>query len=447
MPKPVRKKKHFIRKKESTTYRLIPGYVDDEDEGTKPCGEELEKRKEEQREFGIFYDDEYNYMKHLRSVNEQATLVSTESYHIDPEDEVRSHASMPFPFKEFFSTDETEEEKIDPEILAALEEAPVVAIDGDDVDVDEGGAGFLDDDFIVKAGGMAPQERETGGDGEFDMDDREFDFDDEDEEEEDDDNEDVDSEFSDRVSDISLEDDDRLGTRKRQGRGTEQDDIIEAQTALILRNFEEGIGFRCSAQNLSDDEQEMPTAEDYERLKHIIGQDELKPKVTSWAEVLDDKSEKPKIDSSKYLYEDEDEYEWKEVPPSKPKYDCVSILSLRSNTKNLPTDLIPPLKAKTKKKQLQQSDGESTTSAAPGLSLRQLEEEMRESRRADKASTFRPEDETAEEKRARKKAVKDERKERRQEKKANKMVFSQEKSKMKVESAALSKAVKSIKLT
>lgn len=42
----------------------------------------------------------------------------------------------------------------------------------------------------------------------------------------------------------------------------------------ILRNFEEGYGFRCSNQ-ISDDEPEQATAEDYENLKHILKQDKL----------------------------------------------------------------------------------------------------------------------------------------------------------------------------
>jgi hypothetical protein len=45
-----------------------------------------------------------------------------------------------------------------------------------------------------------------------------------------------------------------------------------------------------------------------------------------------------------------------------------------------------------------------------GLTRKQLEQEMRASRRADKASTYRPRDETADEKRDRKEAVRDERK-------------------------------------
>ncbi|XP_059156394.1 protein LTV1 homolog [Physella acuta] len=430
MPKPVKKKKKFIHKKEATTYRLIPGYVED-DEETSPatCStEELESRKEEQRKHGIYFDDAYNYLKHLRSVNEQATLVSTESYQIAREqDEVRSIASGPPLFMEYFSTDATEEEEIDPELLSALENAPAVNLD--DVEETELLEDFLDDDFITKAGGVLPTEDDNVSDREDDFQSDE----DEDECSDLDESEDEEDE-SDDLSDDEQE---------QHGRGTVQDDIIAAQTALILRNFEEGYGFRCSNQ-ISDDEPEQVTAEDYENLKHILKQDKLTQEPVSWSEVLDDKSEKPKVDTSKYLYDDVDEYEWKEVAPSKPKFDCVSILSLNSNTRNLPTDLLPP-RTEGKKKS-SKSVADSDTSNGQGLTLKQLDAEIRENRKADKASTFRPQDETIEEKKARKKAIKDERRERRQEKKANKQVFAMEHEKLQRETAALSKSVKSVKI-
>lgn len=435
MPKPTRKKKPFLRKKESTSYRLITGYVEDEDDVSKPSEEELERRKQEQRDHGIFYGDDYNYMKHLRNVNEAATMVETEI----KDDETMSQATTMRRPWEMFSTDETEEEKIDPEILAALEDAPVVPLneDSDEVPVDDN---FLEDDFFSKAGGVVPMEELKEED--------EFEFSDN--------SQDLSDDEDDRFSLQSFSDDsDRLGAMSdddedsspavRRGRGTKEDDIVEAQTAAILKNFEKGLGFGFSAVESVDD-QEMPSAEDYEHIKHIMNQGVIKDKPVSWFEVLDDKSERAKVDTSKYIYEDEDEYVWKDVPPAKPKYDCVSILSLRSSTRNLPTDLLPPPKERSKAPS-HQGSGDNESTLHQGLSLKQLEQEMRESRRADKASTFRPEDETAEEKKARKKAVKDERRERRQEKKANKMVFAIENERMKQDTAQLSKSVKSVKLS
>ncbi|BFY99451.1 hypothetical protein BsWGS_02492 [Bradybaena similaris] len=432
MPKPVKKKKKFINKKEATTYRLIPGYVDDEEAPTKvqESQEEIDARKEEQRQFGIFYDDTYNYMKHLRSLDEQAALVAIS--HVDADFETQSTSSRLPHFVEHFSTDVTEEDEIDPEVLAALDEAPVVNITDvdnlDDVDVDEK---FLDDDFIVKAGGAVPIAHDDDED-----DDDGTDISDAEEDENTDEQDGAGSYVSDE--DYSDEEDKLSSHYPVQGRGNVHDDIAEAQTALILKNFEEGLGFRC-ATHLSDDEEEMPTAQDYENLKKIMKDDASK--TISWSEFLDDKSEKPKIDASRYLYEDEDEYEWKEVPAKK-QFDCMSILSLSSNTRNRPTDIIPPKSEdKPKHKKL-----ENDTNSESGVSLRQIQAEMRASHKLDKTCTFRPKDETADEKKSRKKAIKDERKERRQEKKANKEVFSMEKEKMKKETAALSKSVKSVKI-
>lgn len=37
---------------------------------------EGEKRKEEQRKFGVFFDDDYDYLQHLREASQPAELVS-----------------------------------------------------------------------------------------------------------------------------------------------------------------------------------------------------------------------------------------------------------------------------------------------------------------------------------------------------------------------------------
>ncbi|KAH9492574.1 Protein ltv1, partial [Bulinus truncatus] len=87
MPKSSKKKKKFINKKDATTYRLIPGYVDDDESPEKIPEEEIEARKEEQRKHGIFFDDSYNYMKHLRSLTEQAALVNNEQFQLLVQDQ------------------------------------------------------------------------------------------------------------------------------------------------------------------------------------------------------------------------------------------------------------------------------------------------------------------------------------------------------------------------
>ncbi|OQV13522.1 hypothetical protein BV898_12268 [Hypsibius exemplaris] len=73
MPK---NKKKFIDKKNATTYNLIQRSlppIGEDDPGYVPPApltrEELLQRQEEQQQYGIFYADGYDYMKHLREVN------------------------------------------------------------------------------------------------------------------------------------------------------------------------------------------------------------------------------------------------------------------------------------------------------------------------------------------------------------------------------------------
>lgn len=53
--------------------------------------------------------------------------------------------------------------------------------------------------------------------------------------------------------------------------------ILFLFTFQILKNFEEGLGFRCSVQ-FSDEEVDKPTAEDYENLKQILKDDGITEK-------------------------------------------------------------------------------------------------------------------------------------------------------------------------
>ena len=52
-------------------------------------------RKQEQREFGVFYDDDYDYMQHLKDVNELYQVEPIESYRVregSASDKVRNTA-------------------------------------------------------------------------------------------------------------------------------------------------------------------------------------------------------------------------------------------------------------------------------------------------------------------------------------------------------------------
>lgn len=45
---------------------------------------EAEKRREEQRKYGVFFDDDYNYLQHLKEASQPAELVSASLPHRDP---------------------------------------------------------------------------------------------------------------------------------------------------------------------------------------------------------------------------------------------------------------------------------------------------------------------------------------------------------------------------
>ncbi|XP_042369620.1 protein LTV1 homolog [Plectropomus leopardus] len=82
---PHRKKKSFIEKKKAVTFHLVHRSQRDPlaaDE-TAPqhvllpaAKADAEKRRAEQREFGVFFDDDYDYLQHLREASVPSELVA-----------------------------------------------------------------------------------------------------------------------------------------------------------------------------------------------------------------------------------------------------------------------------------------------------------------------------------------------------------------------------------
>ena len=84
MPKPVRRKKRFIDPKQDnvTTFRLVHRGQRDplkaDNEAPQHVLQEVKQRqREEQVKFGVYFDDEYDYLQHLkeRSEMEQVELI------------------------------------------------------------------------------------------------------------------------------------------------------------------------------------------------------------------------------------------------------------------------------------------------------------------------------------------------------------------------------------
>lgn len=67
---------------------------------------EAEKRREEQRNFGVFFDDDYNYLQHLKESSGKSELVASGPSHVDQksvnlhedaENEEEDHSVMAVP--------------------------------------------------------------------------------------------------------------------------------------------------------------------------------------------------------------------------------------------------------------------------------------------------------------------------------------------------------------
>uniref|UniRef100_A0A8B9K366 Protein LTV1 homolog n=1 Tax=Astyanax mexicanus TaxID=7994 RepID=A0A8B9K366_ASTMX len=117
--KPHRKKKPFINKKNAVTFHLVHRSQKDPlaaDEKAPqhvllPASKvEVEKRREEQRQFGVFFDDDYNYLQHLKEASRPAELISASQTQ-------RNAQTVTFRDEEEEENEEEEEEKGKEEVM------------------------------------------------------------------------------------------------------------------------------------------------------------------------------------------------------------------------------------------------------------------------------------------------------------------------------------------
>lgn len=472
---PHRKKKSFIEKKKAVTFHLVHRSQRDPLAADEKAPQhvllpatkvEAEKRREEQRNFGVFFDDDYDYLQHLKEASGQVELVAappTHTFHLrgedddDNEDEEEGNvpntvpaANINLPSSVFAS--EFEEDvgllnkaapisgprlDMDPDIVAALDED----FDFDDPD------NILEDDFIMKANtaGGAP------GMGEGD--------DEDDEEWEDTDSEgDFDSEGG-----FSDEDGVRGGPREflfmdeeTKSRFTEY-----SMTSSVMRRNEQlsllDDRFEKFYEQFDDDEiGALDNAElegfirmDSARLEEVIKDytqqkarealrpEDLGPKQLPVLKEEEDDSE-----------EEEEEMETLVIKAPEEKWDCETIISTYSNIYNRPKVIEDPPKLKPIR-----------VSAKTGIPLDVLPGRGPTERQAERmvrindsdlpraATQPRGRHESSEERRARKTAIKEERKERRVEKKANKVAFKEEKVRQEKQMLNLRTNVQGLKLS
>ncbi|KAK6034412.1 hypothetical protein COOONC_28084 [Cooperia oncophora] len=150
------KKKAFLDKKNAIHYRLVPKTATegapDENKRVVLTEEELEER----HKYGIFYDDDYDYMQHLRDIRETGTLQTLQEAAEQEERFVLRAPKMPpaAPSALFSETPSTlrtaDDEVFDEELEQALE---------GNFENEIGGG--LEDDFVKLAGGVVEPAHEA----------------------------------------------------------------------------------------------------------------------------------------------------------------------------------------------------------------------------------------------------------------------------------------------
>ncbi|KAM9769579.1 protein LTV1 homolog [Menidia menidia] len=467
---PHRKKKAFIEKKKAVTFHVVHRSQKDPLAADEKAPQhvllpavkvEAEARLDEQRKFGVFFDDDYNYLQHLKEASAPCELVvsgssSQNRVTFDLQDEDNEHegkggesadspaAGIHLPSSVFASEFEEEEGLLnkaapisgprldmDPDIVAALDE---------DFDYDDPN-NILDDDFMSKANsvGGALGKADDCEDGE------------EDEEWEDTDEEGSFSSGDGFSPDMRGEGGGReflFMDEETKSRFTE----YSMTSSVMRRNEQLSLLDSCFEKFYEQFDDDEIGALDNAELEGFI-----KPDSARLEEVIKDyfkqKTKEPDEGRCKELAvvnEEEDEEEELEslvIETPQEKWDCETIISTYSNIYNRPKVIQEPQKPKAIR-----------VSKKTGIPLDVLPPRGSASKPADpKTKTDDPElprvsaqprdkNESKEEKRARKTAIKDERKVRRAEKKATKVAFSEEKVRQEKQMINLKTNVQGLKL-
>ncbi|XP_059055829.1 protein LTV1 homolog [Achroia grisella] len=465
-------KKKFIDKKKSVTFNLVhrsqrDPLVADETAPQRvlvPVNANIpqrkekepeltpEQRREEQQKYGIYFDDDYNYLQHLKDTQEVTMVMQPKASHKRKEKTLNTEENeklekeitdnIKLPSSVFAS--EVEEDvgllnkaatqglclNLDPEVVAALDE---------DFDFDDPN-NELEDNFIELAMGEGSgDEEDENSDSMSDDDNSEKAF----------------------ASDLDSDDDD--SQEGRRGRMPSWDEHAKEETKSRFSQYSmsSSVIRRNQGLTLLDDRFEKMYA-DYDDtelgaldLEEIEGfMPETHDMLLRAAEDFEESRRRYHLDKEKEVArmkhlqeieeESEDDLVTMEVEP-KEKWDCETILSTYSNLYNHPKLIEEPKKPK--KIQINAKSGlpMDTLGKDNKLTIKSLakfnamnENDSDESDDEGKTHaesvlstlsvlSIRPKDESAEEKKERKRLLKEYRKERRIEKKANKEAFKEEK--------------------
>nr|CDJ92759.1 Low temperature viability protein domain containing protein [Haemonchus contortus] len=401
------KKKAFLDKKNAIHYRLVPKTATegapDESRRVTLTEEELEER----HKYGIYFDDDYDYMQHLRDIRETGTLQTLEEAAEQEERFILRAPKMPpaIPSVLFDATNATlkndDDEVFDEEVQKALE--------GDFEKEIEGG---LEDDFVKLAGGVIdpaskaaylPRQQASH-----------FDSDEEDDEE---------SDYDENDDEQDEEDEER--PRYEVHRDGPRRDIDDRFDRLLEADYhDDQMGELDGDDNLISGALE-PTDE---RVKRMIKENHAGP-------VDDEEASKEwtrqrmRLIESNVIQDDQvmENVEVDESSSKRLKWDCESYATQYSNVYNRPTLIQNPKSNKLSRRALKRLDRETLEVDRMDVDQEEMSSDGDEMlSQCTEASTYRPKGETPEQRRLRKQAVKEARRFRRQEKKGNKQAFAEE---------------------
>jgi len=445
MPKPKHKKNAFIDKKASTSFHLVHRSQKDPLAADDTVGQMVLKKstlpkelvneaKEEERKFGVFYEDNYNYMQHLKDRNVVEHDWSEADRFLLEAKEARPAVAQPkllLP-STVFATEAEEEEvgllnkaarttgldlSLDPDIVAAMDDAKEAG-EGDSEDE-------MEDDFVAQL-----MEEGEGSSAEGDWSDEE--------------GSDMDSDFGGGRSEDE-EDDEVPSLQSWSGEETAtkftnysmSSSCIRRNAQLTLQDdkFEKFFDQYSDGEEgaLEGEEIEGTLDEEGQRMENLLAEHNEEKRTAR------QQLEREKEVARRVLEQDDCEEMEEIVLPvdaeaKREQWDAETILTTYSTLYNHPKLIsepkkLGPIQLSSKTGIPKDTLGRGLTSAA----LKQLDLENNINDAEDDLKSrmtecsVRPKHETKEEKKARKMEVKMVRKERREEKKANSLAFKSEK--------------------
>ncbi|XP_059620574.1 uncharacterized protein LOC132264394 [Phlebotomus argentipes] len=419
---PEGRRKRFIDKNNSVTFHVVnrsqqdPLIADDSapQHVLVQATPAKEKRKEEQTKYGIYFDDDYDYLQHLRPRSEVVW-------------ECLEDSRLQLPSSVFPSTVEEEEgmlnkaapvfgpqPHLDPDIVAALD---------DDFDY-ENPANELEDDFMDKALAEGSEDDEEEW---------------EDEEEEDE----FEVEEDDEIEELEQFKKHKFGGVETKSRFTEysisssvmrrneQLTLLDDRFEKFMANYDESEIGALDCEDLEEG--------DFNYTNDMLIQLATKGKLDKY-ETYDKAWDKERIRKMQEEVSDEEMVEIEVEDDEKPKIDCESILTVTSAQTHKPR-LIESARRSKKIEIGSRGIPKNVLDGEKGLTVDKVNKFNSKNLREDSSAmsvcesvrstlsvlSIRPKDESREEKRERKRLLKEYRAERRIERKANEQAFKEEK--------------------